>query len=83
MVENMAYYRHPVTEEKLEMFPRGELQSYLEKEKLKLLSSFPFDSRLAKASEIGIPLLESSPGDIISKEFLALASMVVSQIPAL
>ena len=77
MVENMAYYRHPITEEPLEMFPPGDLQDYLEKEKMKLLSSFPFDPRLAKASEIGIPLLENAPGDVISKEFLALAEKVV------
>lgn len=80
MVENMAYYRHPLTEEKLEMFPRGDLHSYLEKENLKLLSSFPFDARLAKASEIGIPLLETSPSDVVSKEFLTLAEKVVKQL---
>ncbi len=79
MVENMAYYRGPQGEQ-LEMFPRGELRAYLDKEKLNLLSSFPFDPRLAKGSEIGIPFLESYPQDEISQEYFSLASKIISQL---
>lgn len=76
MIENMSSYRHPTTGEKLELFPRGELMAYLDKEKLKLLSSFPFDARLAKGAEIGIPFAQSFPHDEISKEFDSLSEKI-------
>ncbi len=76
MVENMAYFRAP-SGEKLEMFPRGDLKAYLDKERLPLLESFAFDPRLAKASEIGIPFLESFAEDETSQKFNALALKVI------
>jgi len=77
LVENMAYFRNPQTGEKLEMFPRGELQSYLDKENLKILGSFPFDPRLAQASEMGLPLLETSPNDEIACQFMTLSRKIL------
>jgi ATP-binding protein involved in chromosome partitioning len=77
LVENMSHYRGP-SGEKLEMFPRGELQNYLDREKIQLLGSLPFDPRLAKASEIGIPLIESAPADEVSGVFAGVARALAS-----
>lgn len=80
MVENMAYYRHPTTGESMAMFPRGELQAYLDKEKIPLLGSLPFDARLAKASEMGLPLLETHAQDEVSLVFKVIAEKVVGSL---
>lgn len=77
MVENMAYYVGP-NGEKLELFPRGEIDAYCDKLKLKRLQGLPFFPAVAKASEVGIPVVEQSLQSAESAPFVALAKEVMA-----
>jgi len=78
LIENMSYYRHPETKEKLQLFPKGELPQYLEKQQIPLLAEIPFFHALSQAGEIGMPLLETHPTDEISESFKQVAHKILS-----
>lgn len=80
MVENMAYYLAP-NGEKMELFPRGEMDAYLDKLKLTKLATLPFFPGVAKASEIGIPQVEQSKDHPESIAFLNLADTILTKMP--
>lgn len=80
LIENMAYFLDSKTGEKHEMFPKGELNSFLDRERIELLGELPFYSSLAQASEIGIPLVESKPDSAISKTFLDMALKIKNKL---
>lgn len=81
MVENMAYYVGP-SGEKLDLFPKGEIDAYCDKLKIKKLLGLPFYPALAKASEIGIPLAEQARESAESKSFQSLAQEVRALLPS-
>lgn len=79
MVENMSYYLGP-NGEKLELFPRGELDAYMDQQKLSKLATFPFYPNVAKASEIGLPILQQSEISLEAQSFLGLADKVLQAL---
>lgn len=74
IVENMAYLK--TGDQKIELFPRGELDHYMDSKKLKKLASLPFFPSVAKASEIGIPIVQSNSQSEEAKIFDELAAHV-------
>ncbi|OQW46882.1 MAG: hypothetical protein A4S09_02955 [Proteobacteria bacterium SG_bin7] len=62
------------------LFPKGELDSYLQSQKIKKLGSLPFASALAQSSEIGIPLSETDPRNEIVETFKTIAKEVLNLI---
>lgn len=68
VIENMAYYLHPVTQEKLPMFPVGELDSYLESKHILKIGVLPFNPQIGVSCEAGIPLLTRSQDGKIKAE---------------
>ncbi len=54
MIENMSYMIGP-NNEKLDVFPKGQLKSFLETHKIPLLSSIPLDPSFALSCEAGLP----------------------------
>ncbi|MEK6772813.1 MAG: Mrp/NBP35 family ATP-binding protein [Bdellovibrionota bacterium] len=73
LIENMSYYIHPASREKMHLFPKGELDSYLQSHNLTKLGELPFHPQIALASEAGIPLVESHNDSYEAQEFLRMA----------
>lgn len=76
VVENMAWMVNPANGEKIQLFPKGELDSYLQSKDLRKLAQVPFDPGVSIASEAGIPIVESNPSSVEAKAFFDLAQSV-------
>lgn len=81
VVENMSYFVTPGTQEKISLFPRGDLDTYLESNKIKKLASIPFNTMIGVGCEAGVPFLETQTGTEEAKAFLQLAEIIRSQFP--
>lgn len=73
IIENMAYMLNPVTNERMQLFPKGELASYLESKKIQKLGEIPFNPSVSLGSEAGIPIVESNPTGAEAEAFRAIA----------
>lgn len=69
LIENMS-----------DLFPKGEMETYLQSQKIRKLGSIPFVSKLAVASEIGIPLSETDPKNEIVEIFKNIGNEVLNLI---
>lgn len=78
IIENMSYMLNPETKEKIQLFPKGELNSYLDNKKLTKLTEIPFNPSVSLSSEAGIPIFESNPEGIESNCFKNLARKLVA-----
>lgn len=58
VVENMSYMMSE-SGEKIQLFPKGELDSYLKSKNLLKLAAVPFNTNVSLGSESGIPIMES------------------------
>lgn len=72
-IENMAYFKGP-NGEKMEMFPKGELSQYMEKNEIPKVAEIPFQNQVAMGGEIGIPVVESKKESEEAQIFIALAN---------
>lgn len=77
VVENMAYMT-AANGERVQLFPKGELDSYLDAKKIKKLAQLPFYPDIGMSAEAGVPVLESHSGDEEAEMFLSLADAVTS-----
>lgn len=73
VVENMAYLKTPGGET-VQLFPKGELDSYLDVKKIKKLAQIPFYPELGLSAEAGLPLLESHSSEEEGRVFAELAT---------
>jgi ATP-binding protein involved in chromosome partitioning len=80
LVENMAYMINPVNQEKMELFPRGDLDTFLKQENLNLLASIPFHPRVSQTSEAGIPIVEAYKTSPESLAFISLGEKVIQAL---
>lgn len=60
LIENMAYWQSQ-DHQKLELFPRGEIDSFIKENQIDLLGQFPFSTKFAQLCEAGIPVSEAYP----------------------
>ena len=60
VVENMSYMLNPANGEKMQLFPKGELSSYLDAKKIPKLVEIPFNPSVSLGSEAGVPIVESN-----------------------
>ncbi len=77
VVENMAYLNGPGGE-KIQLFPRGELDGFLDVKKIPKLAQIPFYPEIGLSSEAGVPVSESHSGDEQAEVFNQLAARVVA-----
>lgn len=75
-VENMSYMLNPVTQEKIQLFPKGELDSYRNSKNLEKLAEVAFNPSIGLTCEAGIPLMESYENSFESKEFKNLGDKI-------
>lgn len=80
IVENMSYMLNPANGEKIQMFPKGELNSYLDAKKLTKLVEVPFNPSVSMGSEAGVPIVESHPTGFETACFNELALKVTQQL---
>jgi ATP-binding protein involved in chromosome partitioning len=76
MVENMSYMINPATQEKIQLFPKGELDSYLDSKKIKKLVEVPFHPHVSLGSEAGVPIVESNSSSAEAQAFFRLAEKI-------
>lgn len=81
LIENMAYYQSPETGEKIQMFPKGELAQFLDKEKIKKLGEVPLNPYISQSCEMGVPLFFKTDHPV-SQNFLNIADAFLEQLIA-
>ena len=60
VIENMSYMLNPDTDEKIQLFPKGDLNSFLDAKKIPKLAEIPFNPSISLGSEAGVPIVESN-----------------------
>lgn len=78
VVENMSYMINPVTQEKIQMFPKGELKSYMDSKRIPFLGEVPFNPSVGLACEAGVPIVESHTSSVEAQEFLKIADQITA-----
>lgn len=78
VVENMSYMLNPVNGEKIQLYPKGELNSYLDAKKLTKLSEIPFNPSVSLGSEAGVPIVESNISGVEAQCFKDLAEKLAN-----
>lgn len=79
VVENMSYLSGP-DGQKIQLFPRGELDVYLGLKKIEKLAQIPFYPHVGLGGEAGIPVVESHSGGEEAESFLDLAKLVQKRL---
>ncbi len=81
VVENMAYFISPNNpSEKIQIFPKGDLLSYLDSKNITHLAEIPLITEIALACEMGIPYTAQKSSDPVSLAYKAMAEKLVQQI---
>lgn len=78
IIENMSYMLNPATQEKIQLFPKGELDSYLDSKKLQKLGQIPFNPSVSLGSEAGIPIVESNSSGVEATAFAEIAAKLAT-----
>lgn len=73
VIENMSYFIAPGSDEKLSLFPKGELNAYLDTHKINKLAEIAFDTHIGLATEAGMPSVVSAPDSEIAMVFRSIA----------
>lgn len=81
IVENMAYLKTD-SGEKVQLFPKGELDAYLKVKGIKKLAEVAFHPEVGQSSESGLPLSESHSEGDAAKAFAGLAMEVDAAVKA-
>jgi ATP-binding protein involved in chromosome partitioning len=80
LIENMAYMVNPVNGERMQIFPKGELESYLKAKNIPKLGEVPFNPSVSLSCEAGIPVLESNPNGAEAKAFNEMAEQIAAKL---
>ena len=76
VIENMSYLRSE--QGQIDLFPKGNLESYLTENKIPLLAKIPFHTSVAMGSEAGLPLFHTNPKSLEGQAFLKIAHTVLA-----
>lgn len=79
VVENMSGFNVPGTGERIELFPKGQLDTFLETNNIAKLTEIPFDPSIAMCTESGIPFVDGSPDSPSCLAFQKLSLSVSNQ----
>lgn len=72
VIENMAFMQ--VGSERIQLFPRGEMDTYLDAHGIKKLAQIPFDTLIGMSSEAGMPCVISDSTSETAGVFMKLAA---------
>lgn len=80
VVENMSYLQPAGTSEvsdRVDLFPKGEMNVYLDTQRIKKLAELPFDPAVGICSEAGMPQMISDPKSQVSAGFAQIATQIM------
>lgn len=80
VVENMSYMINPVDQSKMMLFPKGELDGFLDSKGIAKIGEIPFHPHVSLGSEAGIPIVESNPKSAEAIEFVKIAQYIKTQL---
>lgn len=78
VIENMSGFTPPGSTQKIQLFPKGSLDSYLRDRGIQKLGEVPFHPNVGIGGEAGIPVVESDPDSEESQAFRAIAEHLKS-----
>jgi ATP-binding protein involved in chromosome partitioning len=81
MVENMAYMINPANGEKMQLFPKGEIDTWAASKGMPKLAEIPFNPSVGLAGEAGIPVVEANASGAEAQEFMRLADRIREILP--
>lgn len=81
VVENMSYMINPANGEKIQMFPKGELDAYMASKNVPKMGEVPFNPSVGLACEAGVPIVESHAQSLEAQEFLRMADRLRELLP--
>lgn len=81
LVENMAYMINPVNGEKMQLFPKGEIDSYADAKGIKKIGEVPFNPSVGLACEAGIPIVEANSNGAEAQAFIKIADKLRELLP--
>jgi ATP-binding protein involved in chromosome partitioning len=81
MVENMSYLLAPGSGEKIQLFPKGEMDQYLDAKKISKIGEIPFNPHVSLSGEAGIPIVESNPDSAEARAFFSVATHIREKLP--
>ena len=81
MIENMAYMINPANGEKMQLFPKGEIDSYAKAQGIPKLGEVPFNPSVGLACEAGIPIVEANSNGAEAQEFMRIADRLREVCP--
>ncbi len=76
VVENMSSFTPPGSEVSYDLFPKGQLNTYLSAHNINKITEIPFDPHVAVCSESGIPFIQGKPESPAAKAFQRLGGFV-------
>ncbi len=80
VIENMAYFPHPVTGEAIEIFGRGGARATAEAIGAPFLGEAPIDIALRQSCDDGAPLVAVDPAHPTSQRFIAMAARIADAL---
>lgn len=81
MIENMAYMINPANGEKMQLFPKGDLEAFMKSQSIPKIGEVPFNPSIGLASEAGVPIVESNKSSPEAQEFLRIADRIRELLP--
>lgn len=81
LVENMSFMINPANGEKIQMFPKGELEGYIQAKSIPKLGEVPFNPSVGLACEAGVPIVESQKNSAEALEFSRIADQIRTLLP--
>lgn len=81
LVENMAYMINPANGEKMQLFPKGEIDAYADSKGIKKLGEIPFNPSVGLACEAGIPIVEANEKGAEAQAFMKIADNIREILP--
>jgi ATP-binding protein involved in chromosome partitioning len=73
LVENMSYLKSPSTGERIQLFPKGELDAFIDSKKIPKLGEIPFCPSIGLSCEAGIPYVMTESSSDEAKIFMDIA----------
>lgn len=80
MILNMAYYICSKCGEKNYVFPKVNIEDYLDGKKVDILGEIPIDPKIALSSDKGVPIVIDDAQSEVSKTFMEISSKVASYL---
>lgn len=76
VVENMSSFTPPGSDISYDLFPKGQLDTYLDAHGINKITEIPFDPHVAICSETGIPFIQGKPDSTAAAAFRVLGQTI-------